>query len=273
MIHSSIGRSCRRSRNSAFTLIELLVVIAIIAILAAILFPVFAQAREKARQAACLSNAKQLGNAIAMYTQDYDEVLPPGGWTATPAPSGRWFSSIYPYVKNINVYVCPSKNEDRFRPVPTAAGVPNATNIAGGYGCNINIMNYSFNSTTTVPAKALAEIADSAGTFVLCDAAELDLARLAGTSDNNDPETWERYQRTGTYWQAQPPTSFTSDTTKRYNSTTDSNMFRRPTARHNKGLTVIYADGHAKWSNIKQFLGPLPSGWAYGDSKNSWDNL
>ena len=67
-------------RNQAFTLIELLVVIAIIAILAAILFPVFAQAREKARQTSCLSNAKQIGLASQMYDQDYDEILPETGW-------------------------------------------------------------------------------------------------------------------------------------------------------------------------------------------------
>src|SRR5436305_12633601 len=66
---------CRR-RGAAFTLIELLVVIAIIAILAAILFPVFAQARDKARQAACLSNLKQIGSGLAMYVQDYDERMP-----------------------------------------------------------------------------------------------------------------------------------------------------------------------------------------------------
>src|SRR5437867_3596943 len=77
-----------RLLRTAFTLIELLVVIAIIAILAAILFPVFAQAREKARQTSCLSNAKQLGLALQMYTQDYDEVVPTNGGITAAVPSG-----------------------------------------------------------------------------------------------------------------------------------------------------------------------------------------
>src|SRR5437773_5196359 len=72
----SMFRSCVRRRSAGFTLIELLVVIAIIAILAAILFPVFAQAREKARAATCISNSKQIGLALMMYAQDYDEMLP-----------------------------------------------------------------------------------------------------------------------------------------------------------------------------------------------------
>src|SRR5690349_15498297 len=93
------------SRNHrAFTLIELLVVIAIIAILAAILFPVFAQARAKARQAACLSNMKQIGTAVMMYVQDYDETYPPSQVSVpAPAPANSvisWPTLIYPYVKN-----------------------------------------------------------------------------------------------------------------------------------------------------------------------------
>jgi prepilin-type N-terminal cleavage/methylation domain-containing protein/prepilin-type processing-associated H-X9-DG protein len=100
-------------KRRGFTLIELLVVIAIIAILAAILFPVFARAREKARQTSCLSNLKQLGLGLMMYAQDYDErmaaYLPP--WTPTPDPPGAlcdWWNGIYPYVKNYQLYVCPS---------------------------------------------------------------------------------------------------------------------------------------------------------------------
>ncbi len=121
--------------KKGFTLIELLVVIAIIAILAAILFPVFAQAREKARAASCLSNVKQLGTALALYVDDYDETLPIAYDPARPTADlgseyngypakvfpyifaqglqteihyWTWMDSIYPYVKNINLYKCPS---------------------------------------------------------------------------------------------------------------------------------------------------------------------
>ena len=98
--------------RKGFTLIELLVVIAIIAILAAILFPVFARAREKARQTSCLSNLKEIALAFNMYVSDYDERTPPGGgWTD---PSGNepgpayWQLRIEPYLKNTQILNCPS---------------------------------------------------------------------------------------------------------------------------------------------------------------------
>jgi prepilin-type N-terminal cleavage/methylation domain-containing protein len=98
-----------RRRYSGFTLIELLVVIAIIAILAAILFPVFAQAREKARQASCLSNTKQVGTATLMYVQDYDERMPLSAYLDTGTRKGyHVIDLIFPYVKNANVFQCPS---------------------------------------------------------------------------------------------------------------------------------------------------------------------
>src|ERR1700761_6313935 len=99
--------SSRIDRTSkAFTLIELLVVIAIIAILAAILFPVFAQAREKARAISCLSNEKQLGLGVIQYEQDYDEKAP-GGLNGYGGGSG-YAGQIYPYVKSAQVFKCPS---------------------------------------------------------------------------------------------------------------------------------------------------------------------
>jgi prepilin-type N-terminal cleavage/methylation domain-containing protein/prepilin-type processing-associated H-X9-DG protein len=106
-----------RIRKMGFTLIELLVVIAIIAILAAILFPVFAKAREAARSASCKSNLKQLGTAWMMYVQDYDEKCPYNSWgqgSACGGPAGGgpnrgiWFASVQPYIKNTAVMLCPS---------------------------------------------------------------------------------------------------------------------------------------------------------------------
>jgi prepilin-type N-terminal cleavage/methylation domain-containing protein/prepilin-type processing-associated H-X9-DG protein len=99
-----------RRDKQGFTLIELLVVIAIIAILAAILFPVFARAREKARQASCQSNLKQIGLACAMYSSDYDgRYVPVARWNSVTGGNGYWWSVlIQPYTKNWQVQVCPS---------------------------------------------------------------------------------------------------------------------------------------------------------------------
>ena len=110
--------------RKGFTLIELLVVIAIIAILAAILFPVFAQAREKARQTGCLSNVKQIGLGVQMYLQDYDEYVPRNAFADPPrvaegahftnCSSPRWMDVMQPYVKNTQLHNCPS---DPFAPI------------------------------------------------------------------------------------------------------------------------------------------------------------
>jgi prepilin-type N-terminal cleavage/methylation domain-containing protein len=99
-----------------FTLIELLVVIAIIAILAAILFPVFSQARAKARQAACLNNLKQIGLGVMQYTQDYDESFPICRFAGTSTQSWlNWKYIIFPYVKNLQIYECPESRAQTAR--------------------------------------------------------------------------------------------------------------------------------------------------------------
>jgi prepilin-type N-terminal cleavage/methylation domain-containing protein/prepilin-type processing-associated H-X9-DG protein len=129
-----------------FTLIELLVVIAIIAILAAILFPVFAQAREKARQTACLSNTKQLALGVFMYAQDYDETLPVAGTNAQCR--GRWQWQIFPYVKNEQIFTCPNLASAPWRAIvttydcaansgrPATPGLRLGQQDKGGYGWN-----------------------------------------------------------------------------------------------------------------------------------------
>lgn len=143
--HSQIEAAHLRER-SGFTLIELLVVIAIIAILAAILFPVFAQAREKARQTACISNLKQIGLAFAMYVTDYDELLPdrrdlknslPGGykpWTTWPPSDPRvgWASIVLqPYTHNDAIWICPSiKSTPLGNAIQVSQAVSTAANAA-----------------------------------------------------------------------------------------------------------------------------------------------
>jgi prepilin-type N-terminal cleavage/methylation domain-containing protein len=152
--------------RSAFTLIELLVVIAIIAILAAILFPVFAQAREKARAITCVSNLKQIGLGLVMYVQDYDETMP-AAFICTPDVNGStdtdcdatdgvvsYEQQIFPYIKNKKVFVCPSDAIPRANQgaeftdgndcTPSAANCVTGAQIRSyGYVGNINTEQYS----------------------------------------------------------------------------------------------------------------------------------
>src|ERR1044071_7807992 len=97
----------------AFTLIELLVVIAIIAVLAAILFPVFAQARESARAIACISNSHQLAIASYMYTQDWNETIPPASNYGADPPV-IWSQSLVPYIGNEQIFICPSSANAKY---------------------------------------------------------------------------------------------------------------------------------------------------------------
>src|SRR6266568_5412057 len=137
----------RTPKRLGFTLIELLVVIAIIAILAAILFPVFAKARDKGRQAVCLSNLRQIGTALVMYSQDYDETHP-GVWFGPPSlqswsqPSNatlfyKWMDAVYPYVKNEQIFNCPSDGSARKQYIYYQKLTKASTDNWGSYCTNV----------------------------------------------------------------------------------------------------------------------------------------
>ena len=131
----------KQSRSLGFTLIELLVVIAIIAILSAILFPVFATAREKARQTSCASNIRQIALGTLQYCQDYDEYLMCGGGVGGPYPGGwgvgrSWVAQVYPYIKSSNVLLCP---DDSNQP---PSSLPGAPWTECSYALNSNLGNY-----------------------------------------------------------------------------------------------------------------------------------
>jgi len=191
-----------------FTLIELLVVIAIIAILAAILFPVFAKAREKARQTACLNNVKQLATAILMYAQDYDEVYPPA-YCVTPTVV--WPQLLQPYVKNTQLFACPS-DPDLWQ------------GLTGWYISYIP--NYNMHpplDTATGTGVAVAKVTRPADIFTLVENAD-------GSTGNLQPNC----QYT---WGTSGPSASGG-----YNQ-----WARVSLARHNDGSNYAFADGHAKW--------------------------
>src|SRR5688500_12314957 len=155
--------------RKGFTLIELLVVIAIIAILAAILFPVFAQAREKARQSACFSNMKQLALGVMMYTQDYDDTLPKGYHALPGGGNFPWPLAVAPYVKNTAIFRCPS---DR-NPMPVKGWLP-SRDQKGFVDFSLSIIgNYNVLPPWDLDSVRLAEFEDAARIIALCDMRDL----------------------------------------------------------------------------------------------------
>ena len=168
------------SRKSGFTLIELLVVIAIIAILAAILFPVFARARENARRASCQSNLKQIGLGIMQYSQDYDEQMVPaylinGGGTGVHI---HWRTLIHPYVKSTQLFACPSNTINS-----TTANDCQTVLFPSGYASNTTNNGWTA-SMPRIPGStnvSLASFTESARSILISEIKTGDAEILAST--------------------------------------------------------------------------------------------
>lgn len=170
------------SRRAAFTLIELLVVIAIIAVIAAILFPVFSRAREKARAATCLSNMRQLNSALAMYTQDNDEVFP--GYAGTikllteeqpPADTPIWTTFLMPYVRNEQIVICPSASNSKFAGVWKDRG-----SVSIGYNTHFGEwFNRRSDDTRTALRVTLAQMQSPSVNVTFGDGSSGDTAQVA----------------------------------------------------------------------------------------------
>lgn len=203
-------------KHRGFTLIELLVVIAIIAILAAILFPVFARAREKARQTSCLSNVKQLVLGELMYAQDYDEMFP--YFLTNPARGEPWWTCIQPYVKNEQIMKCPSS------PGPAGSTLYwNKYYPYPRYGMNHYIQYNSSGAGTMAIIKRPADTA------------------ILGDSCHGMGDAW-RFA-----WPEAPggfPTRCSAAQTNQSESYT----------RHNGGTNLGMVDGHAKWMQSGAFF-------------------
>jgi prepilin-type N-terminal cleavage/methylation domain-containing protein/prepilin-type processing-associated H-X9-DG protein len=235
------GRRTRPARHLGFTLIELLVVIAIIAILAAILFPVFAQARDKARQTACLSNMKQIGLGLMMYAQDYDEthVITRQWGTCGPTSDQDITTKLSPYVLRVagynnaansgrdTVWRCPSDTVTRVSGRPTLSyNVPvNYTVPAAfipGVGCGTAAGSGAYDA-----GRPMASFPVPADTILMAESARPDSAVGWNSTYVYGPSN-SRY--------AQNCSAFSGNT-----CTTTVRPF------HSEGWNYIFADGHAKW--------------------------
>lgn len=228
-IHSLYQRSRR-----AFTLIELLVVIAIIAILAAILFPVFAQARDAARKTACTSNLRQIGTALNMYLQDYDEMFHKGANMVSNGDNGfgpnvkidgwdNWPWFYGPYVKNVGVFDCPTSPDTTTELTKVDWGND------GNYGYNYSGLTRDEGTS----ARSLAEITEPSDVFVFFDAGDTQVR--AGT--NNWSGLLEEL-----------------DLNLNCDDNQISNYSKEGALRHAGRVNVTFADGHVKTLDWNKFL-------------------
>jgi prepilin-type N-terminal cleavage/methylation domain-containing protein/prepilin-type processing-associated H-X9-DG protein len=207
-----------------FTLIELLVVIAIIAILAAILFPVFAKAREKARQSSCLSNVKQQALAALQYTQDYDEKFMQSCYTGAGTPRLMWAHVIEPYCKNTQIFTCPSFNGAVLSTCGSAwPGRPAPSYWSGGYAYNTWNTAQGLGTTEYGPGYGgglkIGAMTRPSEIVLTCD-----VSTAAGAT--NCYEIGAASQMVG--------------------GTLDGQVYA-PSKRHNDGFNASFCDGHGKW--------------------------
>ncbi len=242
----------RPLRRAAFTLIELLVVIAIIAILAAILFPVFAQAREKARQTTCISNLKQIGLALQMYAQDADETYPEYSDTR-PCPDASicgtslvtlsYLFFAQPYSKN-NLYSrCPNAGEITDPTSPTSKKLALEGRL--GYGMGLPVPGArGFNYLSQI---------SSPSSHVLVAEIVPDGSISKGQYDTNG---W--YQPNAT-----SPFAFSE-----YNLTISTSYHTRPQGRHQGLVSVVYCDGHVKAATFRSIWPTDESGCAAGNGQS-----
>jgi prepilin-type N-terminal cleavage/methylation domain-containing protein/prepilin-type processing-associated H-X9-DG protein len=229
-----------------FTLIELLVVIAIIAILAAILFPVFAKVREKARQTSCLSNEKQLGLAFVQYIQDYDEKLPSGvvgaptGFAAGVSSGFGWAGVVYPYVKSTGLYKCPDDSTTN-----------NGTAVPVSYAFNSNAAGTA-DAQFTSPASTVelfevqGDQAVVATSWVSTNSASDGYTASQATPTTGDASYADNginVSGTTTSW----VTYATGNFVGRSLALANIGAFGNGNALHTGGANYLLADGHAKW--------------------------
>jgi len=279
-------------KRRGFTLIELLVVIAIIAILAAILFPVFAQARAKARQATCVSNVKQLTLGFMMYVQDYDETFPFWNWGDSYGSGSRtpnhfesfWAFAIYPYVKNGGIYADPQSNDQSTlqqnlmwawlsnAQVPTSGILPALLNQTVNYGMSepLESGNVCGNDVSHTGCSD-ASLGTPASTLLIADC---NVGLTTCWTPSNDPaDPLHHYIISRVAFPNAPPGCWGNTATcgaaqvdiGDYRSDISPNY---PTfdlqSRHAGGNTVGYADGHTKfrrdnattWDLFNGYSGP-----------------